>query len=46
MPAARPARTRHVCAECGAVAPKWQGRCPACGEWNSLAEELAVRPAT
>jgi DNA repair protein RadA/Sms len=45
-PAARPARTRQVCAECGAVAPKWQGRCPTCGEWNSLVEEREVRPAT
>ena len=45
-PAVRPARVRHVCAECGAVAPKWQGRCPTCGEWNSLVEEPEARPVT
>jgi len=32
-------KTRFVCQACGAVAPKWQGRCDACGEWNTLAEE-------
>lgn len=26
---------------CGATSPKWQGRCPSCGDWNSLQEELA-----
>ncbi|WP_170985281.1 DNA repair protein RadA [Roseomonas sp. AR75] len=34
-------RTRFVCQACGAVAPKWQGRCDACGEWNTLVEEVA-----
>jgi len=43
--AARTAKVRHVCAECGAVAPKWQGRCPTCGRWNSLVEERELRPA-
>ena len=35
------ARTRSVyrCAECGHDHPKWVGRCEACGEWNSVAEE-------
>jgi DNA repair protein RadA/Sms len=32
------ARVRHVCTSCGAESPKWQGRCPSCGEWNTLAE--------
>ncbi|MBN1939806.1 MAG: DNA repair protein RadA [Candidatus Aminicenantes bacterium] len=27
------------CQSCGAKSPKWLGRCPACGEWNSLVEE-------
>src|ERR1700733_14961840 len=31
---------RYACQECGAVYPKWAGRCEACGAWNSLAEEL------
>ncbi len=33
-----PGRSRHVCRGCGAVALRWTGRCPACGEWNSLVE--------
>jgi DNA repair protein RadA/Sms len=37
-PARRPpaARVQHLCSACGAESPKWQGRCPACGEWNTL----------
>lgn len=31
---------RFVCQSCGAIAPKWQGRCDACGEWNTLTEEV------
>lgn len=34
---ARP-RTQYVCQKCGAVHPKWMGRCPDCGEWNTLVE--------
>ncbi|HXY98761.1 MAG TPA: DNA repair protein RadA [Stellaceae bacterium] len=33
------AQARFVCQECGAVHPKWTGRCDACGGWNSLVEE-------
>ncbi|MEM6809587.1 MAG: DNA repair protein RadA [Pseudomonadota bacterium] len=29
---------RYVCRDCGAVAPKWQGQCAECGEWNTLEE--------
>jgi DNA repair protein RadA/Sms len=36
------ARTTYICANCGAVSSKWQGRCDACGEWNTLAEEGAA----
>ena len=36
--------SRYVCQECGAVFPKWSGRCDACGEWNSIVEEQA-RPS-
>lgn len=28
----------YICSECGAVFPKWAGRCTACGEWNSIFE--------
>lgn len=33
-------RLHYVCAECGAEAPKWEGRCPACAAWNSLSEDV------
>jgi DNA repair protein RadA/Sms len=35
-------RVHFTCSACGAEAPKWQGRCPACEAWNSLSE-AAVR---
>ena len=31
--------TVFVCNECGYESPKWLGKCPACGEWNSFFEE-------
>lgn len=34
------ARTVYVCAQCGARQPKWLGRCPDCGAWNSLTETV------
>ncbi len=34
------ARLQYVCQSCGYVSPKWLGRCPACGAWNSLVEEM------
>jgi DNA repair protein RadA/Sms len=34
-------RSSFVCQACGAVSPRWQGRCEACGEWNSIVEEVA-----
>jgi DNA repair protein RadA/Sms len=37
---AKPA-TIFSCSACGASSPKWHGRCPSCGEWNSLVEERA-----
>jgi DNA repair protein RadA/Sms len=30
----------HVCAACGQESPRWAGRCPGCGEWNSLVEQV------
>jgi DNA repair protein RadA/Sms len=35
--------TRYVCQSCGAVTPKWAGRCEACGEWNTIVEEAATQ---
>jgi DNA repair protein RadA/Sms len=31
-------KVAYVCSDCGADFPKWQGRCDACGAWNTLAE--------
>jgi DNA repair protein RadA/Sms len=33
------ARSTYVCSECGHESPGWHGRCPACGDWNTLVEE-------
>ena len=30
----------YFCTECGNETPKWQGKCPACGAWNSLQEHI------
>lgn len=37
-------KTLYRCSECGADYPKWQGRCDACGAWNSLGEERSAAP--
>lgn len=34
------ARTIFFCSNCGASAPKWLGKCPHCGEWNTYQEEI------
>lgn len=40
-------KTRYVCQACGFEAPKWYGRCPGCGAWNTLVEEIRkARTAT
>src|ERR671936_1444342 len=31
--------TVFTCSACGHESPKWNGRCPGCGEWNALVEE-------
>ena len=31
------------CKNCGFEAPKWLGKCPSCGEWNTFAEEIVAR---
>jgi DNA repair protein RadA/Sms len=36
------AKPVFVCQECGSQSPKWQGRCPDCGAWNSYVEERAA----
>jgi DNA repair protein RadA/Sms len=35
----------YVCTECGTQQPRWLGRCPGCGAWQSLVEEPVAAPA-
>ncbi|SFU68136.1 DNA repair protein RadA [Alicyclobacillus macrosporangiidus] len=36
--------TKYVCQSCGYEAVKWHGRCPGCGEWNTMEETLVEAP--
>ena len=36
-------RKAFVCQECGYESPKWMGKCPSCGEWNTFVEELEIK---
>lgn len=38
-------KTVFVCRECGNTTAKWYGKCPACGEWNTLDEEVVSTAA-
>ncbi|WP_427113034.1 DNA repair protein RadA [Megasphaera sueciensis] len=35
-------KTRYVCSSCGSVTSRWMGKCPQCGEWNTMQEEQIV----
>ncbi len=37
------AKTVFVCRNCGTEAPKWIGKCPSCGQWNTFTEEVVVK---
>ncbi|MBV8160898.1 MAG: DNA repair protein RadA [Acidimicrobiia bacterium] len=37
-------KTAYRCRECGATAPRWEGRCHACGHWNTLIAEVRRPP--
>ena len=41
-------KTAYVCTACGAVSPRWMGKCPECQQWDSMAEERQAgkRPIT
>ncbi len=41
MPAVK-TKTVWFCKSCGNESPKWMGRCPACGEWNTMVEETVA----
>lgn len=36
-------KTIYTCQNCGAQSPKWLGRCPFCGEWNTYLEEIVPK---
>ncbi|HEX5798431.1 MAG TPA: DNA repair protein RadA [Candidatus Saccharimonadales bacterium] len=40
------AKTRYVCASCGAVSSTWAGKCPTCDEWNTISEEPEIIAGT
>lgn len=35
-------KSLYVCSECGYESAKWYGKCPGCGEWNTMSEEIPV----
>ncbi len=37
------AQSEFICQSCGNSSPRWLGKCPACGEWNSYVEERVVK---
>lgn len=39
-------RSVYICSNCGYETPKWYGRCPECGEWNTLSEEIRQQVST
>lgn len=47
LPCAAVAKRRSVyaCTECGAQSPRWLGRCPQCGSWSTLVEEVETPPS-
>lgn len=36
-------KSKFVCQNCGAISPKWLGKCLDCGEWNSYVEEIDIK---
>ncbi|MGL4994517.1 MAG: DNA repair protein RadA [Bacteroidales bacterium] len=40
---AKTAKSVYVCTVCGQDSPKWVGKCPACGSWNSFSEEYIAK---
>lgn len=42
---AKAQKTQYQCSECGGSSAKWQGKCPHCGEWNTLQETIIAPEA-
>ena len=38
-------KTIYVCSQCGETSPRWLGRCPSCGAWNTMTEDVVAEPA-
>ncbi len=38
-------KTVYVCTSCGETSLRWLGRCPSCGTWNSMTEDVVAEPA-
>lgn len=36
-------KSKYICQSCGYESPKWMGKCPGCGAWNSMVEEV-IKP--
>ena len=36
-------KTTFFCQNCGSQSPKWVGKCPNCGEWNTFVEEVVQK---
>jgi DNA repair protein RadA/Sms len=39
-------KTKFMCQECGYESPKWMGKCPGCGQWNKMVEEVESTGST
>ena len=37
-------KTIYVCTQCGETSPRWLGRCPSCGAWNTMEEDVVAEP--
>lgn len=37
-------KTIYVCNQCGETSPRWMGRCPSCGAWNTMTEDVVAEP--
>jgi DNA repair protein RadA/Sms len=35
-------KTIYVCTNCGETSPRWMGKCPSCGSWNTMVEDVVA----
>ena len=35
-------KTVYVCTQCGDTSPRWMGKCPSCGAWNTMVEDVVA----